>query len=176
MPLIPLLLGLAPTVASWIFGDKTGKAVDTVTGIVKRVTGTDDASEIERAIATDPNLALQLKSQLIQAEAEARRAEHEEVLALIADVGNARQQTMDLAKSGSAIAWGAPVMSTLILVAFGVMLYVVLTRQIPEAALTMANVLLGTLAAMATQVVNYWLGSSRGSAQKDVLLAQQTGK
>ncbi len=31
MPLVPLLLGIAPTVASWILGDKTGGAVEKVT-------------------------------------------------------------------------------------------------------------------------------------------------
>ena len=36
------------------------------------------------------------------------------------------------------------------------------------------NVLLGTLAAMATNVVGYWVGSSVGSARKDARLAQRT--
>jgi len=35
------------------------------------------------------------------------------------------------------------------------------------------NVLLGTLAAMATNVVGYWVGSSAGSARKDARLAQR---
>ena len=34
------------------------------------------------------------------------------------------------------------------------------------------NMLLGTLAAMATSVVSYWVGSSAGSARKDEHLAQ----
>ncbi len=44
------------------------------------------------------------------------------------------------------------------------------------------NVLLGTLGAMSTSVVSYWVGSSVGSARKDVRLAsliphaQSTGK
>jgi len=33
------------------------------------------------------------------------------------------------------------------------------------------NVLLGTLGAMATSVVSYWVGSSAGSARKDARLA-----
>ena len=43
MPLIPLLLGLAPTVASWILGDKTGAAVSKVTGIARDILGRDHA-------------------------------------------------------------------------------------------------------------------------------------
>ena len=37
------------------------------------------------------------------------------------------------------------------------------------------NVLLGTLGAMATNVVGYWVGSSAGSARKDARLAQREG-
>lgn len=36
------------------------------------------------------------------------------------------------------------------------------------------NVLLGTLGAMATSVVTYWVGSSAGSARKDARLARLT--
>lgn len=35
------------------------------------------------------------------------------------------------------------------------------------------NMLMGTLAAMATSVVSYWVGSSAGSARKDEHLAMQ---
>lgn len=86
MPLVPLLLGIAPTVASWILGDKTGGAVEKVSGIAREILGTDDPSGIEAAIMRDPNLALQFKMAVIHAEADARRHEHEEVLARLADI------------------------------------------------------------------------------------------
>lgn len=106
--LIPLLLGLAPTVADWIFGDKTGKAVGAVTGIAKEILGTDDPGAIERAIAADPNLALQFKMAVMQAAADAKRADLDAFKAQLADVQNARGQTIELAKANSAIAWGRP--------------------------------------------------------------------
>ena len=104
MPLLPLLLGVAPTVASWILGDRTGAAVEKVTGIARDILGTDDPSGIEAAIARDPNAALQFKTALIQAEADARRLEHEAVLAQIRDVQSARYQTVRLAEAKSPIA------------------------------------------------------------------------
>ena len=76
MPLVPLLLGIVPTVASWILGDKTGGAVEKVTGIAREILGTDDPSGIEAAIARDSNVALQFRQAIIQAEADARRHEH----------------------------------------------------------------------------------------------------
>ena len=60
------------------------------------------------------------------------------------------------------------------LYAFGLMLYVVLKSSIPPEAAPLANVLLGTLAAMATQVANFWLGSSSGSNKKTDMLFAST--
>jgi hypothetical protein len=166
MPFLPLLLGLAPTVASWILGDKTGAAVTKITGIAQDLLGTSDAAGIERAIAADPNLALQFKMAMIQAEADARRQEFDTLQAQLADVQNARNQTVKLAEAGSVIAWGAPIISILITVGFFAMLYVVIRQEIPESSQTLANIMLGSLGTSFTAVVGYWVGSSAGSAQK----------
>lgn len=174
--LIPLLLGIAPTVADWIFGDKTGAAIGKVTGIAKDILGTDDAGGIERAIAADPNLALQFKQAIIQAAADARRVELDSFRAQLADVQSARTQTVDLAKANSAIAWGAPIISTIVLAAFGMALYAVLKEEVPAGSRDIANIMLGTLGAMASAVVGYWVGSSSGSAAKDNMLRQIAGK
>jgi len=177
MPLIPLLLGLAPTVASWLMGDKTGKAVETVTGIARDILGTTDADGIERAVAADPNLALQFKMAVLQAEADARahterlrQQDLDAVKAQLADVASARSQTVDLAKAGSSIAWSAPAISTLVTVAFMGALWVVVTQEIPVNSREIAYILLGTLAAKWGDVVAYWVGSSSGSAAKDATL------
>jgi hypothetical protein len=166
MPFLPLLLGLAPTVASWIMGDKTGAAVSKITGIAQDLLGTSDAAGIERAIAADPNLALQFKMAMIQAEADARRQEFDTLQAQLADVQNARNQTVKLAEAGSVIAWGAPIISILITFGFFAMLYVVIRQEIPESSQTLANIMLGSLGTSFTAVVGYWVGSSAGSAQK----------
>lgn len=171
MPLIPLLLGLAPTVAEWILGDKTGKAVGKVTSIAQDILGTGDADQIERAVAADPNLALQFKQAVIQAAAEEKRMELDALKAQLADIASARAQTVELAKAGSAIAWGAPVVSVLITAGFFVMLYLVIQREIPEGSRDLANIMLGSLGSSFTAVVGYWVGSSAGSMQKTAVLA-----
>lgn len=176
MPLIPLLLGLAPTVASWIMGDKTGAAVSKVTDIARDILGTTDANGIERAVAADPNLALQFKMAVLQAEADARAHERETLQALLADVASARSQTVELAKAGSSIAWSAPVISTLVTVAFMGALWLIVTQEIPVNSREIAYILLGTLAAKWGDVVAYWVGSSSGSAAKDATLRQVVGK
>ena len=177
MPLIPLLLGLAPTVASWIMGDKTGAVVSQVTGIARDILGTTDADGIERAVATDPNLALQFKMALLQAEADARAHEAqmnrqalEELNSRIADVASARSQTVELAKVGSAIAWGSPIVSVLAICVFGGFVYMLFASAVPEGMKEALLLLGGSAATGYGMVLSYWLGSSSGSAQKTAAL------
>lgn len=170
MPFLPLLLGLAPTVASWIMGDKTGAAISKITGIAQDLLGTTDANGIEQAIAADPNLALQFKMAIIQAEADARRQQFDELQAQLADVQSARNQTIRLAEASSKIAWGAPIISAVITLGFFIMLYLVIRNEIPESSQTLANIMLGSLGTSFTAVVGYWVGSSAGSAQKTTAL------
>ena len=177
MPLIPLLLGLAPTVASWLMGDKTGAVVSQVTGIARDILGTTDAAGIERAVATDPNLALQFKMALLQAEADARAHEAqmnrqalEELNARIADVASARSQTVELAKAGSAIAWGSPIVSVLAICVFGGFVYMLFATAVPEGMKEALLLLGGSAATGYGMVLSYWLGSSSGSAQKTAAL------
>ena len=113
---------------------------------------------------------MQLRVQLAQIAAEqdkaARDAEQAELQAKLADVAGARTQTVQLAQARSLVAWGAPVVSGVVLVTFGVVMALALTRSLPAGSETVLNMLLGTLAAMATSVVSYWVGSSAGSARK----------
>jgi len=46
------------------------------------------------------------------------------------------------------------------------MLGIILSHSLPVGSEALANVMLGTLAAMATAVAQYWVGSSAGSARK----------
>jgi hypothetical protein len=176
MPFLPLLLGLAPTVASWIMGDKTGAAITKVTGIAREILGTDDANGIERAISADPNLALQFKLAVIQAEADARRQEFETMRAQLADVQSARDQTVKLAQAGSSIAWGSPVVSVLAIIVFagfvGMLFFKVVPADMKEALLLLG----GSAATGYGMVLSYWLGSSSGSAQKTAALEKALSK
>lgn len=89
------------------------------------------------------------------------------------DRADVRSKMVELAKAGSRIAWGAPVMSMLVVtVFFGVMSLLFLVRQqdMAERMFNLLNMLFGTLVLGFGQVCNHWLGSSAGSAAKDALL------
>lgn len=69
--------------------------------------------------------------------------------------------------TGRARTWGAIVVSIGITIGFVGSVTIILFKAIPEGSDAIANVLLGTLAAMQTQVTAFWIGSSAGSASKD---------
>lgn len=57
------------------------------------------------------------------------------------------------------------------MLAFAGAVLIILTHSVPDGSKEAANVLLGGLALGFGQVLNYWLGSSAGSASKDSRLA-----
>ena len=179
--MLPLLLSAAPQIGQWLFGGKTAaitqQAETLVTQAVQNVTGTPDAAAAAKVLATNPdaaqNLSVELAKVVAQLQAQEDQANADALKATLTDVANARQQTVDLSIGKSAIAWSAPLVSAIILLAFGTMLYLVMTRSVPEANAPLANLLLGVLGTMAVQVGNYWLGSSAGSAAKANTIEKQ---
>jgi hypothetical protein len=175
LALLPLLASLAPGLIRWIAGDEAGAVASQVVGVVQAATGT---STPEAAIAAAGNLppderaklAVQLAQIQAQAEQAARQSDLDELKAHLGDVGGARRQTVSLASAGSPIAWGAPVISVLVLAAFGTATFVVLTKALPAGSQEVALYTMGALQAMACSVVTYWVGSSAGSAAKSSVM------
>ena len=169
-----VVLDLAPEVGRWLFGADAGPAVAAVQAAVRSATGSDDPA-VQAAAVADPEVAATLRVDLARIAAEredaAAAAAQASFAAMLADVAGARAMTVQLAQVGSAMAWGAPVVSVVVLATFGGVVALTLTRAMPAGAETVLNVLLGTLGAMATSVVSYWVGSSAGSARKDARLA-----
>ena len=66
-------------------------------------------------------------------------------------------------------AWGAPIVSVLVLVTFGIVVALAMLRALPDSqGMTM---LLGAVVSLATTVVGYWCGSSASSQKKDDTIA-----
>lgn len=176
LPLIPIALTLLPELAKWMFGSKGEETAKVVAGVVATVTGTDDPAAAA-AVLADPAKAASLRVQLAQivaqAEAAAEAAKLETFKAALADTANARAQTVSLASSGSRIAWGAPIISLVLVVGFFLAFTLLLLGkpQSDPGTAAMLNILVGSLAAGFASTVGYWLGSSAGSARKDDLLA-----
>ena len=154
--LIPLLLGLAPTVAEWVAGKPAGQVVEHVTEIAKKSIGIDNIDNLESALAADPAKALEFKLAMINAANEEKKRAHEadmaaitaqveQVKAYLSDVQSARSHTVELAKANSYIAWGAVIVSILVMAAFGAMMWITSTHDIPATQRDNMNGLLWTL-------------------------------
>ena len=166
--LLPLLINLAgqfgPTLAKMIAGDKAGDVVGTILGTAKSVFGTDDPAAIVDAAKNNP--------ELVALYIERVKAETEQYKASLVDVADARAQTIKLVESGSVIAWGAPVVSVIVVVGFVTLLGLWLFHPpaSDSASLAVLNIMVGTLATAFGSVTQYWLGSSASSANKDKVL------
>jgi hypothetical protein len=187
--LIPLVLQLAPQLAGMIFGSKGAEATTKVASVVQAVVGAaadlaapggvaaavahiqSDSQASSDLAAKLADLHLQMQKEQ-DAEAQALRQDAlDELKAQLADTSSARDMATGLAQAHSGLAYGSAIVSVVIVVAFGWTTYSVLTNHLSTSDGQFGSVLVGTLAAMATQVANYWLGSSLGSSTKNALLA-----
>jgi hypothetical protein len=159
---ITIAMGLAqfaPGIIKWMTGsDKAAEAAGKVVDIAKAVTGRPDGDSALAAIQADPNLALQYRLAIMANETEMDRA-------YLQDVADARKQTISLAEVGSPIAWGAPIVSVLIVSGYFFCIYLLFISKVdlPPNAFQLLNVMFGALSLAFGQVCNYWLGSSAGS-------------
>ena len=176
--LLPLVLNLAPELAKWLFGDTAEVVTSKVADAVAVVTGTTDQTASMAALEANPGAVNDLRVKLAQIAADHDKAQRDADQAMLAtqiqDIANARQQTVDLAKVGSNIAWAAPVVSVVVLTTFGAALGAVLFHALPAGSETIANVMLGSLGTVSGAVVSYWLGSSAGSKLKTDMLYRST--
>lgn len=165
--LLGLALNLVPTLAQWIGGDKAGQVATQVASAAKAVFGSDSPDAVEKAIATDPNLALQFKLAVANIEDRERQRTHDELIARMQDTQSARDQTVKLAQMGSPLAWGAAIVSFIVTAAFAVVAWLVFNEAIPAQNREMALYLVGQLSGFVGTCIAYWVGSSAGSASKD---------
>lgn len=181
-----LLTGVAPDLlglfAPHLAGPQGAAVAQAIVDVVSAATGAPTPTAASVA-GLSPDARAQLQVQLatiaVQAEAgrqadaaSARAAELATWQAQLADVAGARAQTIALAGMKSNIAWAAPVVSVTVLLTFGAMIAMLFIRPIPPGSEALANVMLGSLATMASGVVAYWIGSSAGSKQKDDTIQQ----
>ena len=160
------------TVLGGLIGGPAGAAIaPVIIGALADALGADKTPEaVTKAITDNPDLAAPVVQRVEANQAAAFR----ELELRLSDVQNARAQTIQLVQAGSPLAWGSPVVSVIVVLGFLGALFMFMVRPIPldNSQSTLLNILLGTLGAAFTQVVNYYLGSSAGSAAKDQRLAQ----
>ena len=163
---ITIAMGLAqfvPWIVGLIAGPKAEDAAGKIVEAARQVTGKPTGDEALAALKADPALVLQYQQAM-----GAQRGDLEK--AYLADRQDARRTMAQLAGVGSALSWGAAIVSTLIILCTGGVAYMVFFKPLPKEQGDLAYLLVGQVLAMAQSVVAFWLGSSMSSVQKTELL------
>jgi lysozyme family protein len=181
-PLIALAAAIMPEVVRLVAGGKAGEASAAISDAVRIATGTDDPVEAKARLAANPQLEAELRTRLAQiavelqrlqfdAQEKQRAAELAELEARLLDLQNARATFHHLSDNRDPLRWGAPVVSAVVTLIFLISLLVFALPQwfpIADGNKDMLNIVLGALVAAFTAVINFWVGSSQGSRDKDV--------
>ncbi len=188
-PILALGLTILPALARLLAGDRAGEVAGTVTAAIREVTGTEDPEAARAALEADPAAAGQLRIRLAEialdaersraeAEGRAQQAALEELRIGLADLAQARGTMTALAATGSVIAWGPALVSGIVTTGFfGMLALFLFWTPGPEhqQAWALLNIAVGALVAGFTAVINFWIGSSQGSRDKDATVRRLAG-
>lgn len=161
-----LVRTIAPGLATAAGGPAAGLAVKI---LGDKLLGNPDATEDQVAAVVTAGLTGEQQIALAQGEQqltlELARISAASDAAALQDTASARAQTVALAHEQSSIAWGAPVVSGLIVAGYFACLFLLFFRkeEMPPNLFQLLNVMFGALQLLVGQVGNYWLGSSAGS-------------
>lgn len=157
----------AAPVLGAVLGGPVGAVVASAGALAASALGTEPEPEaVEAALKASPEALLKLKELEGQQQARLLDWQTAQLNAELANVQGARDREVDLAKSGSKISWSTSIVSTIVTVGFFAVFFAVLKLgrdPLGDAGL----VLIGALANNFNAVINYYLGSSAGSALKE---------
>lgn len=170
-PLLSVALSLAsefaPKLITGLVGKEAGAIAEKVVNVASELTGKPGEDALLE-LRENPELQNQFRTRVVELEAELTKA-------YLADTASARDLTSTLAVVGHGAAWSAPIISVVLMLGFFGMLGLIIMEGVAETASDAAYIMLGALAVSFSQVPNFWLGSSRGSKEKDGVIAGLRG-
>jgi hypothetical protein len=186
-PLVAIATSILPDLIKLIAGDKAGTLAGDVANAVQKTTGTADPAAAKQKVDTDPAVSANLQIQLAQIALSATQAQNDELnqqrqndlndlKERLDDVQSTRTSVLDLAKDQSPIAWVAPAISFFVMIGFYVLLGTLIFANEDLSKNQLINICIGALVAAFSTVVNFWLGSSKGSQDKEKVQAAQTSE
>ena len=189
LPWLTIATSLLPELIKIIAGDKAGAVAKDVAKAVQDTTGAKDPTAAQQKVKDDPAVSAALQQKLAEIALDAAKTQNEEedkkradeiaqMRILLEDTQGARSTFQTLAQANSVFAWGAPAVSVIVTIGFFSVLLFLINHD-PVAAnsnrsdvIQIVNILIGTLAAGFATVINFWLGSSLGSRNKDTASVQ----
>lgn len=146
------LAQFAPQILRWLgASDKAADAAQDVVEIAQAVTGKATGSEALEALRADPSQVLEFRKALAAQEADLDKA-------YLADVQHARETHRDH--------WMPAALTIALWLSTSLMLWGLFKYETPPANKEVVYLLVGQVIGAFSTAVAYWLGSSRGSANK----------
>lgn len=167
---ITVAMGLAqfaPAIVKWITGsDKAEQAAGTVVDIAKRVTGAGTPDGALAALQADPALALQFRQAVMAQEADLDKA-------YLADRQDARKRDVAYVQAGKHN-WRADIMVLGVVIGLIACLLVLafFKDKVPGEVVGIVSTIAGIFGACLRDAFQFEFGSSRGSKEKDDLIAK----
>lgn len=159
MKILDIIKNLGPAVATAL-APATGGISLGVLGLVKSITGTEDAEIAEEILKADP-------AKLAEFELKLKELAITEQAALLADRADARE--MNVAMQSTSQAWVQPALAFLaVLGFFATLVGLYFGDAVDTSTRDILLVLIGILGAVFKDVFGFYFGSSKGSKDKDI--------
>jgi len=159
------LAQFVPQIIKWVTGsDKAAEAAGKVVEIAETVTGRSGIESVE-ALRADPSLVLQFRTAVLQMEADLDRA-------FLADRADARKRDTAFVEAGR-YNFRADLLAVLAVGALVLCVWLVASDPLlPGGAREAIMFVAGVFAAAVRDVYGFEFGSSRGSKEKDEIVAK----
>lgn len=168
------VIGKAAPVLGAVLGGPVGAIAGAAGSLVAKALGSESTPEaVNTAIQADPEALIKLRELEVQEQGQLLTWQWQQIQADLDNVKDARAREVALVQAGH-MSLATPIVSIVISLGFFLMLWVILTggkSEVGEAGL----MLLGWLGSAFGSVVNYYLGSSLGSATKDSYIRRSSG-
>lgn len=153
----------APGLVRRLAGERAGEVAEQILSLGRTITGVQSPEDVEAALARDTELSHEFRVQAANLEVELERA-------YLADRSDARDMRLELARMGKTD-WMMYGVGGVVIVGFVVTVLSAFFADLDPEQRYLVFSLAGLLGGMSSQVVSYFFGSSRGSAQKTAMMA-----
>ena len=165
----------APLLGS-LLGGPTGAAVGTAVKLVASALGVGpEPEEVMKAIQADPEALAKLRALELKHQEQLAKLALEQERARLADIASARQREVEIVRATGKRDINLYLLAWSVVAGFFGLCYALMRIQLPPNSNDVIFMLFGALAAGFGQVLQYFFGSSKSSAEKTHLLMAKGG-
>ena len=185
-PLIAIAAQIFPEILKVVAGDQGGSIAQQVVQAVQDITGAKTADEARQKVAADPKVAADLQVKLaeiaLNSQIVVAQQQLQEDAIAASSTSDARKNLAILAALDKPLSWTPSIISYIVIAGFFLIVFLLMFGVLKPAASTtdtgqvtviqIVNICIGAIATAFATVIQFWLGSSLGSKNKDDALIQ----